>query len=242
MFSNVRRLLNWLRLSPGLAQEIDEDAELSWLDPPTNPEDVTAWDRYWTEQVEHGLGPPLFDMFCHDHELVTIMNNEGMRRILCAGNGISQEPRALAAAGFEVVALDLSSRATEIARSAELRPERLQHFFDPALSRPGGHVDFVVGDIRDSTVCPGPFDVIIERRTAQLYFSRAIGTILKGLQERLDSNGILLSHCHDGAWKPPGKPRHFTEPWFEDNGWTFWSGDFGKKPSGRVVWIFSSTG
>ena len=242
MFSNLRRLLNWRRLSPGSAQELDEDEELRWLDPPENPEDVDAWDRYWTEQIAHGLGPPLFDMFCHDHALVTIMNDEGMRRILCAGNGISQEPRALAAAGFEVVALDLSPRATEIARSAELPAEYLQHFIAPATLRPGGHVDFVVGDIRDSTVCPGPFDVIIERRTAQLYFNHAIGTILKSLEDRLDSNGILLSHCHDGAWKPPAKRRHFTEPWFEQNGWTFWSGDFRKKPSGRVVWLCRTTG
>jgi hypothetical protein len=182
-------------------------------------------------------------MFCHDHKLVAIMNDEGMTRILCAGNGISQEPRALAAAGFEVVALDLSPRATEIAQSAELPPEYLQRFFDPAMLRPRGHVDFVVGDIRDSAICPGPFDVIIERRTAQLYSNHGIGPVLKGMEERLESNGILLSHCHDGAWKPPGKPRHFTEPWFDQNGWRIWCGDLPtKKPPGRVVWLLSTTG
>jgi hypothetical protein len=153
MLSNLRRLLNWGRIGPGSRQELDKDAELRWLDPSANPEDVAAWDRYWTEQVANGPGPPLFDMFCDDHKLVRIMNGEGMRRILCAGNGISQEPRALAAAGFEIVALDLSPRATQIARSAELHPERLLHFCAPAMLRPGGHVDFVVGDIRDSNLC-----------------------------------------------------------------------------------------
>jgi hypothetical protein len=242
MLSNLRRLLNWGRRGPGLRQELDENAELRWLDPPANPEDVAAWDRYWAEQVANGLGPPLFDMFCDDYKLVRIMNGEGMRRILCAGNGISQEPRALAAAGFEVVALDSSRRAIEIARSAELTPERLHHFCDPAMLRPGGHVDFVVGDIRDSSVCSGPFDVIIERCTAQLYFDRGVGTILNKLEERLDSNGILRSHCHDGAWKPPAKPRHLSETWFEQNRWTIWSGASPNKPSGRVAWLSRSTG
>jgi hypothetical protein len=242
MLPVFRRLWNWSRLGRGSAEELDEDEELRWLYPPENPEDAGAWDRYWTNQVSNGLGPALFDMFCHDHELIRIMNNEGMSRILCAGNGISQEPRGLAAAGFEVVALDLSPRALEIARTAELPTEDLEHFCNPAMLRPGGHVDFVVGDIRDSAVCPGPFDVIIERRTAQLYANRAIAALLNKLEERLDSNGILFSHCHDGAWKPPARRRHFTESWFEKNGWTIWSGDSENKPSGRVAWLFTSTG
>jgi hypothetical protein len=267
MISHLRRLLNWFRPGSGSAQRIEEDLlrviadaknsdELRWLDPPANPEDVAGWDQYWTEQVAHGLGPPIFDMLYDDGMLVRTMNDEGMTRILCAGNGISQEPKALAAAGFEVVALDLSPRAIEIARSGELTAKYLQHFFDSAMLRPGGRVDFVVGDIRDSTVCPGPFDVIIERCTAQLYCcNRRVGAILNKLEGRLASNGILLSHCHDGAWKPPAEPRHFTESWFEQNGWRIWKAekqfDFQqriwtfppqKKPSGRVAWLSSSTG
>lgn len=242
MLANLRRLSSWLRFGRGSAREPDEDVELRWLYPPKNPEDVAGWDQYWTEQVAHGLGPPLFDMLCDDHKLVTTMNNEGMSRILCAGNGISQEPQALAAAGFEVVALDLSPRATEIARSLELVLDRLHCFFDPTMLRPGGHVDFVVGDIRDSAICPGPFDVIIERCTAQLYLNRGIDTILNKLAERLDSGGILFSHCHDSAWRPPAEPRHFTQSWFEQNGWTIWSGDPANKPLGRVACLFSSTG
>jgi hypothetical protein len=255
MISHLRRPLNLCRPGPGSAQRLDEsefafllenDDELRWLHPPANPEDVAAWDQHWTEQVAHGLGPPIFDMFCNDRGLVRTMNDEGMTRILCAGNGISQEPKALAAAGFEVVALDLSPRATEIARSpgGELTAKYLQLFVDPAMLRPGGRVDFVVGDIRDSTVCPGPFDVIIERRTAQLYCcNRGVSTILKKLEGRLSSNGILFSHCHNGAWRPPAERRHFAESWFKQNGWRIWGGDFPQtKPSGRVAWLFFSTG
>jgi hypothetical protein len=38
-----------------------------------------------------------------------------MRRILCAGSGISQERRAIAEAGFDVVALDISPQAIAVA-------------------------------------------------------------------------------------------------------------------------------
>lgn len=47
-------------------------------------------------------------MFCDDSLLIEVMRNHGMKSILCAGNGISQEPKALAAAGMEAVALDIS--------------------------------------------------------------------------------------------------------------------------------------
>jgi len=51
------------------------------------------------------------DMFCDDSVLVRVMNDEGIKRVLCAGNGISQEPKALAAAGMNVVAMDISPQA-----------------------------------------------------------------------------------------------------------------------------------
>ena len=242
MLSKLMQLFHRGERRLKLEPRLDADAELSWLDPPTDPLDVAAWDRYWTEQVRHGLGPPMFDMFCDDCDLVTVMNNEGMRTVLCAGSGISQEPRALAEAGFEVVALDFSLQATGIARAFELPPEAFEDFCGPGLRRPGGHVDFVVGDILDSAACPGPFDVIIERRTAQIFFNHDIGAVLSALVKRLDHNGIFLSHCHDGSWKPPAEPRHFTKPWFQENGWTIWDGSPGRKPSGRVAWLFTSTG
>lgn len=234
-FSRGERRLN---LKPRLA----DDTDLDWLRSPTDPHDVSAWDRYWTEQVRHELGPPAFDMLCDDRDLVEVMNSEGMKNVLCAGNGISQEPRALAQAGFKVIALDISPQAVEIARGFEFPAEGFEYFCEPEMRRPGGHVDFVTGDILDSSICPGPFDVIIERRTAQLYFSHDIGPVLGELAKRLGQDGILLSHCHDGGWKPPAEPRHFTQPWFQQNRWTIWNGGPGRKPPGRVAWLFTSTG
>lgn len=220
----------------------DADDDLSWLYPPASPADVADWDRYWIEQVKHGLGPAIFDMFSDDRNLVEVMNIEGMKSILCAGNGISQEPRALAQAGFEVVALDISPQAAELAQRFDFPKERCDFFCDPNTQRPGGNVDFVVGSILDPTVCPGPFDVIIERLTAQTFLRDNMGAVLTALAARMGRNGIFLSHSHDGGWSPPAEPRHFTEAWFRENQWVIWNGSPGRKPPGRVAWLVTSTG
>lgn len=221
---------------------VDDDDDISWLYPPVGPADVAAWDHYWSEQVRHGLGPSIFDMCSDDRNLVHVMNIEGMRNILCAGNGISQEPRALAHAGFQVVALDKSPQATELAQRFEFTKECFEFFCNAGMERAGGNLNFVVGDILDPAICPGPFDVIIERRTAQIFPSDNRGAVLSALAARLGSNGIFLSHSHDGGWKPPAEPRHFTEAWFRENQWVIWNGSRGRKPPGRVAWLITSTG
>jgi hypothetical protein len=224
------------------ARPQDDDEDGSWLCPPADPLDVAGWDQYWLRHVEDGIGPPLLDMFCDDSILIEVMRDQGMKSILCAGNGISQEPKALAAAGMEVVALDISPLAVEIAKSYEFPSEAVSHYYEAGLQRPGGKVEFVTGDILDFTVCPGPFDVIIERLTVQNYFTHDMGSVLNILAKRLSEDGIFISHCHDGAWKPPAKPRHYTESWFREAGWAIWSGGSGRKPPGRVAWFLSSTG
>jgi len=247
MFSKLMQLFKRGKPIPGPGilksnARRDDDADLGWLDPPSNPLDVVAWDQYWIEHVRHGLGPPLFDMFSDDRKLVEVMNAKGMKSILCAGNGISQEPRALAQAGFQVIALDISPHATEIARCFNFPPHGFDFFCEPEMRRPGGAVDFVVGDILVPAICPGPFDVIIERRTAQNYYSHDMGAVLAALAGRLEPNGILLSHCHDGGWRPPAEPRHLTRSWFISNQWTIWNGGPGQKPPGQVAWLFTTTG
>ena len=240
MFSDLWRLIRGERQTS--APPVQDDDELSWLNPPANPLDVAAWDQFWINHVTHGIGPPFFDMFCDDSRLLRVMNLEGMKTVLCAGNGISQEPKALAAAGMDVVALDISRQAHEIAEGYQFPPPAISQYYETQLQRSGGSVEFVTGNILDPEVCPGPFDVIIERLTAQNYYRHDLNTFLTMLSQRLSENGIFLSHCHDGAWRPPAKPRHFTESWFRAGGWTIWDGHSGRKPAGRVVWLETSTG
>ncbi len=79
MLSKLKRLFNPSERRSTLTSVHADDPELSWLDPPTDPFDVAAWDKYWAEQIRHGLGPPLFDIFCNDRDLVRVMNAERMR-------------------------------------------------------------------------------------------------------------------------------------------------------------------
>jgi hypothetical protein len=102
------------------------------------------------------------------------MSEHGLRTILCAGNGVSREPRALAAAGFDVTSLDISPVAVSYAKAHDADSHRLGYFCSPKLHRPGGRVEFVAGDLLDITVCPGPFDVVIERRTVQWFAEHGI--------------------------------------------------------------------
>lgn len=96
------------------SESLDDD--MAWFFPPC-VHDCAVWDRYWQGQATHGLTPPLFDMFCHDAPLIQCLIKRGAKTLLCAGDGISQEPRALAAAGFEVTAIDFSPAAVHLAES-----------------------------------------------------------------------------------------------------------------------------
>jgi hypothetical protein len=55
--------------------------DLTWLNPPDDPHDEEGWDRYWDEQLTHGLGPPLFDMFLDDRRLIETMAEERLSTI-----------------------------------------------------------------------------------------------------------------------------------------------------------------
>lgn len=213
--------------------------DVSWPHPPTNLRDAGAWDQYHYQHLLHGVGPPLVDMFCDDRKLVSAMNALGCRTVLCAGSGMSLEPLALAAAGFTVTALDLSARALHMIAHVPPGANYAGKFLDPQQLRPGGSVDWVAGDIMDVGCCPGPFDVIIERRTAQIYPDLA--EVLTPLIGRLSSDGMLFTHCHDGAWRPPARPRHRVADWLRAQGWRFWDGS-GPKPPGRVAWRHLTTG
>jgi len=118
-----------------------------------------------------------------------------------------------------VVALDLSPRALQIAREFPPSDDLLGNFLDLGSLRPGGRVEYVAGDILDSAVCPGPFDLVIERRTAQNYLDSERAHLLTALAARLSPHGVLFTHCHDSGWRPPAKPRHVTSELCREQGW-----------------------
>ena len=213
--------------------------EFAWLQPPENLRDASAWDEYHYQHLVHGIGPPLTDMFCNDRQLVRAMNDLQFRTVLCAGSGLSLEPLALAAAGFQVTALDLSARALRVIAQVPPTPDYISTFLDAHQLRPGGNVEWVAGDIIDVACCPGPFDLIIERRTAQNY--PQLADILTPLIGRLSYSGVFFTQCHDGAWRPPARRQHRVGDWLKAQGWQSWTGD-GPKPPGRVAWLCTTTG
>jgi SAM-dependent methyltransferase len=237
--SFLRRLKAWFKRG-GDNRLADDD--LSWLWPPRDIHCVEAWDRHWYNQINHGLGPGMFDLFCQEEHLISAMRRRGYLTVLCAGNGISQEPRALAAAGFHVTALDSSRMALQIAQQCHLTPKQLEHFYPPEFCAPGGSLEFVVGDLRDEAICSGPFDVVIERCTLQLFPLNECACALDALAHRLREDGVFRSHCHNGGWRPDQPRDHLFEDLFREKGWAIENGYQALRTDGRVAWLSLSTG
>jgi SAM-dependent methyltransferase len=210
--------------------------------PPRTPRtlvDPAAWDQYWHDQLSRGVAG-FVHIFCNDGDLVDLMRANGLKTVLCVGNGISQEPRALAWAGFNVTALDLSPFATEVAKGAVPSDELLARLVGGRSGALNGKLEFVAGDLRDAACCPGPYDVVIDRKTLQLYPDEERAIAMRVVANRLASPGIFFCHCHDGTWTPPVPRRHPLESWFVTEGWTFWRRD--SPLTGRVAWLYFSTG
>jgi hypothetical protein len=218
---------------------VGESDDFSWMFPPATLVDPGPWDRYWRQHVSRGFAG-LVHLFCRDGKLVDAMRANGLRTVLCVGSGISQEPHALAWAGFEVTALDLSPFATEVARQAEPPDEFLAQLVGGRSGGLNGRAEFVVGDLCDAACCPGPYDVVIDRKTLQLFPEADRPGAMRTVASRLASTGIFFSQCHDGGWKPPAPPRHVLEPWFRSEGWQFWQDDTAVRT--RIAWLLTTTG
>lgn len=250
MFAFVRRLVNRIRPADATmrsARDPELDARLAeimtMLAPPTERRSAPAWDEFWARHVAHGI-PWVSDMMVRDEELVALIRTEGLRRVLIAGNGVSREPHALAAAGLDVVAVDISPAATEFARRLRFEDGdgNLDFMIGENNARPGGTVEHVAGDVFDPALCVGPFDVCIERRTAQNYPEDERAAFLAALASRLSSQGIFVSHCHDNRWRPGREYQHATKGWFEAQGWPVVHGFPATKVGGRLACLFTSSG
>jgi hypothetical protein len=222
--------------------KVEKDDDLEWFWPPSTIADVAAWDKYWRDQISRGLTPPLFDLSNHGGDLAAVMAKLGMRSVLCAGNGISQEPKAFAEAGFGATALDPCAVAMSFAQAWNFGPKDYEFNMGVQPRREGGQAQFVLGDILDSGTCPGPFDAVVERRMLQLFEPERRPAALAALASRMKENSILLSHTHYGSWRPDQDRTHPLQSLYLDAGWQLWNPHEGPKPPGRVAWLYLSTG
>ena len=249
MLSFLRRWFGRGRASqeetpPDASQDSATDA---WQDirralaPPTDLRSPAAWDEFWDRQLALGV-VGLSDMLFDDRALVDLMRRSDLHTILIAGNGLSLEPRALAAAGFDVVALDISPKAVQYAQQITLTESHLENMVGGHTVHPGGGLQFVVGDVFEPSVCTGPFDVVVERLTAQNYPDDTLGSFLTMLINRLSPAGVVVTHCHDNSWRPGTEPRHRPGDWLRAHEWVTFRRVPSVKPAGRLALLVSSTG
>lgn len=202
----------------------------------------------------------LSDMVSSDSELFELLSHRGTQSILCVGNGLSMEAVALAGAGFAVTALDISQipravmvatlrhpdnplrripgfavaddDSVQVGRASEAPTAvwpRLHHS-DTYVRKDGGTLSFVTGDLCDGSLCPGPYDVVVERRTVQLFPEAERIPALEKLVARLSERGLFVTHQHYGGWRPGEHRTHYADAWLRAHDFVMC---FGK---GRETW------
>lgn len=240
----------------GSSPRISREQASAWLDacekgllsPPRETSDPDAWDEYWKNHLKVGpMEQGFSDAMSSDSALPALLARRGARTVLCAGNGLSMEAIALSRLGFEVTALDVSNvpaRVLESVLSAETAPVTSMHGAGDQPPMDGGSVTFVTGDLLEPEVCPGPFDVVIERRTVQLLARETRPLALERLAARLGTRGIVVSQQHDGGWRP-GQPRvHYAEAWLTSHGFAVWTDASGDREASapRLAYLRLTTG
>ena len=168
--------------------------------PPDDPRDARGWDAFWRGQIARRSENGWF-FFEIAPRVVDALAAAGLRTILDVGCGLSMEPAGFAWAGFAVTGLDLSAVAIQHAQARGFTADDAVRMFGDAaveLQRPHGQIERYVGDILAPGVCPGPFDVIIMRRTLQ-YYEAELPAMLECLLGRLATPGLLIIHSHN-AW------------------------------------------
>lgn len=175
---------------------------------PRDWRDAEAWHAYWQGCLDGSRSLSSMALVSSfgmviardlvDGELAEPASRAG-RSVLLVGNGLDQLPRVLACAGFRVVALDLSTLATDAA--AAFVPDdaffaRYTSLWEPATASrwwlEGGSVTFVAGDLFDHDVAPGPFDIIISIRSLQGFTPDDARAAATAIDARLAAYGLVI--------------------------------------------------
>ena len=237
-----------------LDPDVAEFGNFDWstIHPPADLHDVDGWNRFWQVRLDQRLllrmEEGLDVAFCRSQlqHLVDAMRANALRSVLCAGAGLAGEPHALAYAGCTVTVLDLSPLAVQVASTRKSPPDAMERYFERPCQAPGGSVTYQVGDFFDPQAAPGPFDVVIERRTLQLWSGQEFQKAIDAITARLAPRGIFVSHVHLGGWRPGESRDHKAEPWLRAHEFAILQTQ-PKDPStlqlaGRQAWLMVTSG
>lgn len=164
------------------------------------------WDRWWDNAFARG-GGQRYTRHSLDfvQPVLRMAKKRSAKRIFFAGAGLAYEVIGCAMAGIEVVALDLSARVLEYARSNPPTDEDLFLLGGPMPEGLEGRqlstaeiesacsLHREVGDLLDTTLHPGPFDVVVARSTVQyLYRAGKLDDAMEALAGRLAEGGLMM--------------------------------------------------
>lgn len=198
-----------------LGEEVMRRGLAGWPPYPRDRQSPAHWDLYWLATLHDELHRltdeerPMADLDAEmEIGIVEHWRAAGARTVLIVGNGVSYEPRALATAGFDVTAVDLSAIASAVSFRCPERPSALRRYaratlegaevpdVDARLAREGGRCRYLVESIADPNVAPGPYDVVIARRTVQCGYPKHL-ELLDVVLQRVRPGGFMFLHEHN---------------------------------------------
>jgi len=171
--------------------------------PPKDWRDAAGWETYWTATIadRRWLGYRVYTPMCSIWvaRLVDRLRERGRKRLLFASNGLSVAPWAFAHAGYECVALDISSAVAEFFARNEMTEARVQRAFDlrerqyasafEQCRRAGGSVEVVCGDLFDAGAATGPFDAVFSEASLQGFSRTDLPLAVSAIAGRLAHHG-----------------------------------------------------
>lgn len=89
----------------------------------TYPASTKLWDGWWSyKKKERYVIEIIQDLLIFDY--INYFIKSGVKTVLLAGNGVSQQPKMFSYAGFDVTGIDISPYANSYALDYQFHPER----------------------------------------------------------------------------------------------------------------------
>ena len=153
--------------------------------PPQTVSDPAAWDEFCRRRFEIAFGPAECHIFAQPAEIAQVLAANNLRSILCVRQWAVARTVGLREGRVHVTVLDLSPYAVQKARES--------------MPAPYDTIRFVTGSLMDANLCSGPYDVILERRTLQLFPPDQLHAAMTAVASRLATRRPLLQPLPHGV-------------------------------------------